>query len=369
MYKFCVPADFIPQTVLKINTLNNKSKKGKVFDFYGTLNPSYFSSSRPSKNLPIVNIETLKQYITVLKTMNFNFNYVMNAQSYAGIEMSELGKKKILYFIEKIVNAGVENIILANPYIIVLCNKYFPNLKIITSTILRVDSIMKLKFYYELGAKRFILWEDANRDFKFIQKAIERYELEIMVNSGCMFGCPMRDYHYNIIGHQNTIGIDNNWIVFECGKYRVNNPVEILKARGLIRPSDISYYDSPNIYFKIVGRTKSSRDILNLITAYLNMDDFLFEKILKNTIYFKLLDMKISKLDGFLDFFYLKKNPCDRKCINCNYCDGYVNKCFSPKNDSINKFLINTNQGIDSFLRRSKFIEYANIFNKEYYNG
>ncbi|MFX1297632.1 MAG: hypothetical protein ACFFD2_22635, partial [Promethearchaeota archaeon] len=173
--------------------------------------------------------------------------------------------------------------------------------------------------------------EDKQRDFSLIQKIMQtnpRIELELFLNSNCLFNCAFRDYHRIITSHPRN---SQPWLN-KCKIKRLKDPVELLKARGWIRPEDIKLYHEMGIkYYKIVGRENCRIDFehtvfktikiyfkesfkgnfIDLITNF-NKNSYLHKFCIENEL-----------LDDFLRYFYDNPNiskRCDEGCLNCRYC-------------------------------------------------
>jgi collagenase-like PrtC family protease len=262
----------------------------------------------------------------------YEFNYTLNGSCFGGTEYAPHQRKRILEFVDLLVQLGIGTLTVSLPSLIELLATNFPSLHVAASCILRTDSPAKAQTVEQLGARRIVLFEDVSRNFALLE-AIRRgcsAQLEVLVNSPCVFGCLLRDYHYTLQSHGHTgkPGEDafEGWFQ-RCNLRKLENPAEMVRARGLIRPEDIQHYATRGVLcFKIVGREARMENIAEIAAAYMrgryegNVFDLLPRASGARQAYY--LDNRA--LDGFLNWFLERRNPCVTGCHNCGYCDRYA---------------------------------------------
>ncbi|MHA1252504.1 MAG: U32 family peptidase [Candidatus Helarchaeota archaeon] len=337
--------------------LIEKLAKYPVRDLYGSAPNTPIGGGRPSFLLPQVSEEQIAEYINEVHKHKLKFAYLLNAPCLGNMEYDRNYYRKIIEYLQWIVDIGSDYVIVTIPFLIQIIHEQFPQLKIRVSTISFVNSVNRAKFYAQLGANEITPDVMINRDFKTLekmQKALKKYncELNLLLTDGCLFQCPFRYYHYNLTGHssQSEHPLEGKYIdtcVLNCSIIKYSDPVELIKCRW-VRPEDIVHYEDIGIkYFKIAGRRMPTNWIIRSVDAYSNRkyDGNLIDIIQAISISaegtyktdpFERMrecwDMEQkakviidnTKLDGFIEFF--KKQNCNAMCDECNYCAEWAKR-------------------------------------------
>lgn len=335
MKLLCMPADFRIETVDAYGELNSASSLVKVHETYGNLNPSPMQSGRAvdSPRLPRVSERGLKAYIRHSKARGISFNYTLNASCTGGREFSSSGLRSLLDMLDRLVGLGVECMTLTSPAHVALARSHLPELEICTSVICEIDSVTAARAFADLGASRIILSEDAHRQFNVI-RAIKRgvpLPIEVLTNSTCVFRCPWKLFHYNLLSHlssrrQPDIEAYYHW---ECMELRTASAAELLRLRW-IRPEDLDLYDDAT-YFKVVGRYfATDSDLVRAARTYMDrrFDGNLWD-LLGNFAPQRRHGIHIDNraLDGFLRWFKESPRHCrEMACDTCSHCEDYAAK-------------------------------------------
>ncbi|MFX1451735.1 MAG: U32 family peptidase [Promethearchaeota archaeon] len=326
--------------------------KYNVRDLYGVAKSSIVGHGRPSFLLNEVSEEEIAEYIKKVHEKKMKFSYLLNAPCMNNMEYDAEYHKKLLNYIEWIEDIGSDNVIVTIPFLIHLIKEQFPKLKIRVSTIAHVNSVNRAKFYEAMGADEITPDVMINRDFKTlekIQKAV-KCDLVLLLTDGCLYQCPFRYYHYNILGHSSQSqhelkGYYIDYCILNCSVIKFSNPTEVIKARW-VRPEDLSHYEAIGIdKFKIAGRRMPTEWILRAVKAFSsrkyngNLIDIIqgfsmsvgvekdpnanFISTIGKEPKGKLI-IDNTKLDGFIEFF--KKQDCISMCDDCNYCENWAKK-------------------------------------------
>ncbi|TFF96901.1 MAG: hypothetical protein EU547_05790 [Promethearchaeota archaeon] len=295
------------------------------------------------------------------------FSYLLNAPCMNNMEYNPKYYRELIDYIQWIVDIGSDSVIVTIPFLIQVIKKQFPDLKIRVSTISHVNSVNRAKFYEYLGASEITPDVMINRDFdtlEHIQKAING-KLVLLLTDGCLFQCPFRYYHYNILGHasQTNQEFGRNYVdscILNCSIIKFSNPTEVLKCRW-IRPEDLKYYEEIGIHdFKIAGRRMSTDWIVRSVKAFSERkyEGNLIDIIQGFSMSFGGLESKDpnlrvsdtigkesraklyidnTKLDGFIDFF--KNQNCNAMCDECNYCTEWAKKAVIVNEEQSKKYV------------------------------
>ncbi|MFX1259296.1 MAG: U32 family peptidase, partial [Promethearchaeota archaeon] len=355
--------------------------KYPIRDIYGTAKSSIVGHGRPSFLLENINDEQIAEYIKKVHKKNIKFSYLLNAPCMSNMEYDPTYHKEILNYLQWISDIEVDNVIVTIPFLIRLIKEQFPKLKIRVSTIAHVNSVNRAKFYEALGADEITPDVMINRDFKTlkqIKKAV-KCNINLLLTDGCLYQCPFRYYHYNIIGHSSQSnhplgGVYIDYCILNCSVIKFSNPTEVIKARW-VRPEDLSHYEAIGINnFKIAGRRMSTEWILRAVKAFSSrkyegnlidiVQGFSMTVGVEKDPNVKMTDTLVkepkskliidnTKLDGFIEFF--KKQDCISMCDDCNYCEEWAKKAVILDKQEATKYVQFLNDYIDDIITSREF--------------
>ncbi len=233
---------------------------------------------------------------------------------------------------------GMEAVTIANPIIMQEVRNRFPDIEICASVLSGIDCLQKAMIFHASGASVFTPDTSINRNLEVLGqiKSKTGLRIKLMVNEGCLYKCPFRQFHFNYIAHRskntdidwNEHVANNNLFLGNCCGITNWDHSQVLKS-GWIRPEDTHRYEGITDYFKIVGRTVKTDALITTITSYLeeNWDGDLFDILCSSLKTFSKgygahLDNK--SLDKYN--FFEKVANCNMECADCNYCNQLADK-------------------------------------------
>ncbi len=332
--------------------LLDKVKRLKPAYMYGSLPTE--RGMRTQQQLPQVDEDAIAEFVQEARRYGIKFLYVMNATCHGNREMSEEGRWEFLQRCQWILDSGFAGITLANPYVMELTTRHFPDLEMHVSLLTGVDESRKAKFFADMGATLIHLDPIVARDFKRL-KAIRREvdcKLSLVVNEGCVLHCPLRDYHTNVISHSRD-SIEGQYHVdycyYTCAGQKLSDKAELLRMPW-IRPEDIGLYVDAGIdHFKIAGREKMgggpsshtewieqvskayhschSDNVADLLVGLEGIQSLMGESSAPPPG----LRIDSRALDGFMRYF--TEGHCDMDCGDCTYCEAWSRKAVSIEGD------------------------------------
>lgn len=310
---------------------------------YGKLEEDPIGGGRPTSALPKVTKEHAEEHIKLAHENGIAFNYLLNSACLGNLEYSDEYNQKILEHLAWIEGAGADYVTVSIPYLIEVVKKRFPRLKVVASVFSHIESIQQAQFYQSLGADEIVVVQSQNRNFEYLSKISKAIKnLQVIVNNGCLLGCPYRRYHANINSHasqsqRQVKSIPVDYPVSSCWRARLKDPSEIIKSPW-IRPEDLHYYEEVGIdKFKLSGRTKTTEWITNAVKAYAerryngNLFDILSLPHGKGSINrpknIPLVDVEVdnSMLNDFIPFF-MNHDCSSTVCSQCGYCISIAEK-------------------------------------------
>ncbi len=287
------------------------------------------------------------------------FNYLLNGPCMNNMEFDKAIHKQLIRHIEWLGEIGVDSVTVSIPYLIDIIKHRLPAMEVRVSVIAHVNSVQRAVLFENLGADSITLDFNVNRDFKLLGKIRRSVgcRLILVANDPCLYQCPFRYYHYNLLGHStqpyNPLdGFYVDYCIVRCTIEKFTHPEEIIRSRW-IRPEDTTRYEEVGIdAFKISGRRMSTRWLSNVTGAYAgrsyrgNLFDLLncvspgidpdvrspqYQRFLQQSEFLEreklvrlgqLYPVKPyidnEALDGFIDYF--RNKNCLADCGECDYC-------------------------------------------------
>ena len=275
----------------ELAALNAKSSDtARVVELYGSHKTSLTGGGRPAYRLPDVSGDAFEQHLILARKLGFDFNYVMNAPSFNGSEHSSEWLSEVAGFIERLCNAGVERLTIANKALLGFVREQFPALRINVSLIAGVDTPEAARRFEDMGADLIVLSPfTVNRDFAALRaiRAAVSCDLELYANIPCLDRCWMRDAHYCYSGRASQIkvkaDVESDPFLLKCSLAYLANPVSLLRS-PFIRPEDVESYAELGInMIKLSDRSETTDFLLRTAEAYLHKrhDGDLFELIFR----------------------------------------------------------------------------------------
>lgn len=343
--KLVVPTNWEPELLEKVSPF-------KPAYMYGSLPTE--RGMRTMLQLPEIGEEEIANFVSRAAGQGIKFLYVMNSTCSGNREMSEDGRWDFLQRCQWILDNGFTGITLANPFLMEIVSRNFPELELHVSLLTGVKDARAARFYEDLGATLIHLDPVVARDFqtlRSIRKAVD-LKLSLVVNEGCVLQCPLRYYHTNVISHSRE-SIEGQYHVdycyYQCAGEKIRNTSELLRMPW-VRPEDtLLYLDEGIDHFKIAGREKmgtgpaSHTDWIAMVTnAYHSGKSDNVAKLLVGLEGIQSLTGEAGpeppelvidsrKLDGFIRYF--EQGHCDLDCEQCTYCDAWARKAVSIHGD------------------------------------
>ncbi|MFH1641206.1 MAG: tetratricopeptide repeat protein [Candidatus Omnitrophota bacterium] len=281
----------------------------------------------------------IQQIIKRCNALNISSQLLLNATCEGKDYLSRGSFRKLLNYVKKLKEMGLESVVITNPVHISSIKGRIKGIRIESSVNCYVRTLEHALYLKDLGVDVLTIDRDINRDIPLIKKIKNRTNLKIklMLNEGCLRNCPFRVMHYNYLSHRNEIKEPMSDIFFDkfCIKIYLNNPEKVFSV-PFIPPDALKYYEPFADYYKLSTRTLSTPQIEACLKAYINQrfsGDLL-----------KILDCPGLAFFEFIDYGVLQKNDffrkmisCTQDCNKCNYCESLLRKAAVIKEDFLKK--------------------------------
>ena len=250
----------------------------EVTSVYAKLPYDLVGGGRAGSVLPSVDMDTAAAYIREAHKRGLQFSYLINAPCLGNLEQTHEGKTRLLNFVGRLVEMGVDNVSISNLALVSLVRHNYPRLSVRGSVLSWPTNLPRLKFQESLGIDPVILpYSEFSRDFQALEKIRAGLSCGIVLfaNISCIYHCHYLAEHACSVGHASQENQGNKKIQFmmdtylwQCTRRRLMNPELFLMSRW-IRPEDLHHYEALGIEeFKIIDRSRSTPWLLRATKAY-----------------------------------------------------------------------------------------------------
>ena len=261
-----------------IELLDGLAQIPEVTSVYAKLPYDLVGGGRAGSVLPAVDIETAAAYIQAAHKRGLSFTYLLNAPCLGNLEQTREGKERLLAFIGRLVELGVDSVSISNLALVALVRRNYPELSIRGSVLSWPTNLPRLKYQESLGVDPLILpYSEFSRDFQGLERIRANLSCGIVLfaNISCIYHCHYLAEHACSVGHasqENQGGKKTHSMLdsylWQCTRRRLVQPELFLMSRW-IRPEDLHVYEALGIdEFKIIDRSRSTAWLLRAAKAY-----------------------------------------------------------------------------------------------------
>lgn len=332
--EFSTPYNGDPETLEEIFKLKRLGKN-RIREIYLSGPQEHSGSGRIVSE---INFDEFTDVVDKIHKEGILVNLVYNSTC-GGIEWysPEVVQSTIEFIRQVHEEHGVEEITIANPFLMMEVKRRIPDITICASVLCDIDCVDKALAYKKAGANIITPDININRDLTLLKEIKEatNLELKLMVNEGCLHKCPYRKFHFSHTSHLSkevgkvNMSAQHSAPFFSaCNQLMSEDNSRFLKS-GWIRPEDARKYSEITSFFKIVGRSQRRSQVIRATKAYLeeswdgNLFDILCASSGRFTInYGAYLDNQ--SLEKYK--FFEKVTSCDNNCRQCSYCGELAGK-------------------------------------------
>lgn len=222
-----------------------------VFELYGKLSSDVVGGGRATFMLAPMGRRALERHVAACHREGVRFNYLLNATCFDNLEYTRAGQRRLRRLIDWLCDAGVWAVTVANPFLLRLLKRSYPQLHVRVSVFAAINDIRRAQYWEDLGADCIALDSmQINREFELLQRirAAVSCRLELLASNSCIQDCPLQLYHPNLLSHASqkghtTRGFAIDWCLLWCSYQKLRDPVHYLRA-DWIRPEDLHHYEA-----------------------------------------------------------------------------------------------------------------------------
>ena len=353
MYKFSAPMPYNTEDINNLLDVNNNIEKSRITSLFLSLpsNNDLFTGFEQRRNFSFEhkNFEYWKKLISCVFDKGIDVIYLLNSPN--GIRIENPNLQKQLERLDKLLNEfrkiGVNKLRVSDNKLLSYLNKHYSDFHLYASTSFEFKIISEYRnfMYVHPYIKQVIPSHDVNKNFRLLKnlkKLNQNINVELIVNEGCINGCPMRNGHASDFidtkyFNYNDVTLSNYYhSIFFCKKFENIYPILNLVKSNNIYPWEIEEYSKIGINnFKLVGRDAYKNQIKSYIEKYFlylkAIDDYKKIKnvsinifnhhITDNEIINQLNIKMIKNLLPNIKYFVKKGHLCASRCgVECFYC-------------------------------------------------
>ena len=351
-YEFSVPMPENTDDIKSLFEINNKVEKSCIKSLYYALNCACIDNTGfeqlRTKNNSIEGLDKYLKLIEYTKELGFDFIYllispkpILYESKYTKYQFEKLDR-----LINKLKAIGCNKYRVGNVHLIDYLQQNYPDLELYASTSFEYQTIKQYSTFLELYPciKEIVPAVDLNKNFKFLKnfrKMFPDVTIELMVNEGCLYSCPLRYQHNTSLPywietkHEINKQFNVNYFINKCNNYFLeNNKFFHIFNHNIIYPWEIEEYVNIGINnFKLVGRNNSNNIKKKYIDYYLfylegidnykNIEEkpiYMFNNYIVISEYpYKIKDIKkyLPNIQYFKEHGHLCSSECE---IECKYC-------------------------------------------------
>lgn len=368
MYHFTVPMPVEKEHFEKLLSINSQVEKSKITGVYFSLpincsDATGFEQLRTGYRIP-TKFDYWREYIEYSIEKGFDFVYLLNSPKGFMSESLILDKQleRLHKLLENLRKTGCNKVRVSNAQLLSYILKNYPDFKIYTSTSFEHTQMKQydtfLRMFPEISGM--VPSYVVNRNFTLLKNLKQLYkgiEIELMVNEGCLPGCPIRVQHNltipfaltNVLKSRSS-NLSVSFFSSKCQLYSSKHLLEEVCRSNLIYPWEIEEYSKIGINnFKLVGRNSYEFYVGSYLDIYLmylkGVDDY---KNIENEEYkilnhyvscsdllnVKIKDIKpyLPNIKHFINQGHLCSSVCGFQCRYCYECAEKIEKILSSQN-------------------------------------
>jgi len=326
-FDFSVPFNHDLETLEELFKLK-RFDNNRITEVYLSGPQEYSGSGRI---VPEISIDKFLEVVDWIHQEGLRVNLLLNSTCEGSKWYSREAVTSTMDFLKLLhVKHGLEAITLANPLYISKVRERFPDIEICASVLSNIDCVQRAVIYRKAGADVITPDTNINRNLGLLKEIKEatNARLKLLVNEGCLYKCPYRQFHFNAKSHVSKevsqVGLDLSFAdFFGAGVQVIREDHSQLLKSCWIRPEDLRKFIDITTYFKLVCRSQLKSFVIRAAKAYLeeSWDGDLLDLVSGCLKRFSMNEgayLNNKALDECK--FFETVTACDNRCGQCSYC-------------------------------------------------
>ena len=361
-YEFSAPMPYTIEDIDSLLDINNLVEKGRITSLYAALPAccDLFSGFEQNRNFDEHSEwDYWKRLIEHTLERGCDFIYLLNSPAPLNIDNPDFPQKieKLEKLLEALKSTGTDKLRIASPQLQSYIGAHHSDFKVYASTSMEYKTIWEYQnfIFFHPEVKQIVPSHDVNKNFPMLAVLREKHpdiQIEIMLNEGCLQGCPHRNYHascsFKSVTINDDICLSNGYYSAGCSQITGKYPIQSLVIGTHIFPWELDAYVNIGINnFKLVGRDANNfKDCIYRYTLYLKGADDIkyiedcslasFVHHMKNSAVIRQMKVRDYKkympdINHFVKFGHLCSSRCGYSCRYCYNCAEKMQKLFKKE--------------------------------------
>ena len=327
--------------------LANRERIGEVYFSWDTMPSGRSIVGLQQKLLPWEASQTQRHQLQQIAGAGIGLNLLLNANCYGADSLSRhffQSTGDLIDYLQGEMN--LVSVTTTSPVIGRFVRENFPSLEVRASVNMEIGTPEGMDYLAD-SFDSFYIKRELNRDMTALQR-LRRHcdetgkKMHLLANSGCLNHCSARQFHDNLVAHEQEIAKKDNAFLFKsaCRQFLGDpkNRSQLLRLSNWIRPEDLHHYEGIADGIKIA--TRISPCPVNILEAYLQ------RRYTGNTLellepnYASLFYPQVLNNSAFPEDYFAIRHHCSGNYAACGYCQTLYPKLV----DTLGEMYIEENQ-------------------------
>ncbi len=320
--------------------LRHKEKVHEVYFAWGTMASGRGGTAYHTDLMPHEAIRLQQEQLTQLAQQGIGMNLLLNANCYGADSLSRkflLQTGDLLAYLED--TLGLSSVTTTSPILARFIKENFENLETRASVNMEIGTTEGMEYLAE-EFDGFYYKRELNRDLAQVKRLkswadAHGKRLYMLANSGCLNFCSARQFHDNLVAHENEIEKRDNGMQFTsaCSRFmgKEENRPQLLRHLNCVRPEEMQLFAPYVTAAKLATRVSPRPEAI--VRAYMAGQyggDLLELLEPSHAAHFRPTIVDNSKLPAD---FCAHVAACDKSCRSCNYCKTALEQASVTLND------------------------------------
>lgn len=243
--------------------LRSKEHIHEVYFAWGAMPSGRGAVSQGEDLLPHEALQLQQQQLRQLHEAGIGLNLLLNANCYGKHSLSRsflMRSGDLINYLQN--DYGVQSVTTTSPILAHFIKDNFPALEVRASVNMEIGTIEGME-YLEQDFDGFYYKRELNRNLQQVQK-LKRWcdkhgkRLYMLANSGCLNFCSARQFHDNLVAHEQEIAEMDNGAQFKsaCSRFLSSEThrAVVLQHLNCVRPEEISLFEPYVAAAKLASR-------------------------------------------------------------------------------------------------------------------
>ena len=319
---------------------NHRDRVHEVYFSWGTMPSGRGQTVAHSQLLPHEAQAKQLADLERLASQGIATNLLLNANCYGKDSLSRRFLMDTGDLVDYLVGqVNTRSVTTTSPVLAHFLKENFPDLEIRASVNMEVGTIPAMEYLAD-DFDSFYYKRELNRDLRqlrILKQWCDRNgkQLYMLANSGCLNFCSARQFHDNLVAHEQEIARMDNGVTFKsaCSRFvgKEENRPYLLSHMNCVRPEDMDMFEPYVTAAKLATRISPRPEAI--VRAYMagsfrgNYLD-LTEPSHTGAFYPAILDNTLFPVD-----FQSRVSSCDKNCDSCGYCRKVLEQVSVTLND------------------------------------